>query len=115
GDPNAYGPITPSVARASRTSTRRALDASPSRANATAMRDDVTISPNGARHRRPPTFIDAPTSGAWHLRLRTWDRRCPPVGWSAGMSTTEQASETPSDTPPFRYTAALAQDIEIRW
>ena len=31
------------------------------------------------------------------------------------MSTTEQASETPSDTPPFRYTAALAQDIEIRW
>ncbi len=31
------------------------------------------------------------------------------------MSTTEQASETTSDTPPFRYTAALAQDIETRW
>jgi leucyl-tRNA synthetase len=31
------------------------------------------------------------------------------------MSTTEQASETASDTPPFRYTAALAQDIETRW
>ncbi len=31
------------------------------------------------------------------------------------MSTTEQASDTASDTPPFRYTAALAQDIETRW
>src|SRR4051812_15119127 len=31
------------------------------------------------------------------------------------MSTTEQVSETPSDTPRFRYTAALAQDIETRW
>ena len=31
------------------------------------------------------------------------------------MSTTEQASETNADTPPFRYTAALAQDIETRW
>ncbi len=31
------------------------------------------------------------------------------------MSTTEQASDTTSDTPPFRYTAALAQDIETRW
>ena len=31
------------------------------------------------------------------------------------MSTSEQASDTTTDTPPFRYTAALAQDIETRW
>ena len=31
------------------------------------------------------------------------------------MSTSEQASEPTSDTPPLRYTAALAQDIETRW
>jgi leucyl-tRNA synthetase len=43
-----------------------------------------------------------------------------PVGWSAGMSAdtdpTESTSsgETP-DTPPFRYSAALAQDVEVRW
>src|SRR5262245_53160430 len=38
-----------------------------------------------------------------------------PVGWTAGMSTSEQAPETTTDTPPFRYTAALAQEIETRW
>ncbi len=31
------------------------------------------------------------------------------------MSTTEQAPDTSIDTPPFRYTAALAQEIETRW
>ena len=31
------------------------------------------------------------------------------------MSTTEQASDTTTDTPPLRYTAALAQEIETRW
>jgi leucyl-tRNA synthetase len=31
------------------------------------------------------------------------------------MSTSEQAPETATDIPPFRYTAALAQEIELRW
>ena len=40
------------------------------------------------------------------------------VGWSAGMS--EQTDTTTSDNaggdiPPFRYSAALAADIESRW
>ena len=37
------------------------------------------------------------------------------VGWSAGMSDVTNSPATSSDTPAHRYTATLAQDIELRW
>jgi hypothetical protein len=37
------------------------------------------------------------------------------VGWFAGMSAQTEPQETRDDTPTFRYTAALAQDSELRW
>jgi leucyl-tRNA synthetase len=45
---------------------------------------------------------------------QVWARQST-VGWSAGMSAQTGSPDTRNDTPAFRYTAALAQDIEVRW
>ena len=62
-------------------------------------------------HREPDGYLRADIAtiagGAPHKPF--------PVGWPAGMSAQNDTPDTPHDTPPFRYTAALAQDIELSW
>ncbi len=67
-----------------------------------------------------------------HVAPGTWQRadagtpagdqdrtRSSAVGWATGMSadtpSPQVAPDAAQDIPPFRYSAALAQDIELRW
>ncbi len=65
-----------------------------------------------------------------HVAPGTWERVSTPIvagdpgrprestiGWSVGMSEqTDTTTDAPTgDTPPFRYSAALAEEIEARW
>ena len=65
-----------------------------------------------------------------HVAPGTWERVSTPIvaadpgrpsestiGWSVGMSEqTDTTTDTPTgDTPPYRYSATLAEEIEERW
>jgi leucyl-tRNA synthetase len=60
-------------------------------------------------HRKPDGYVRDEIA----TRLDPGGATHRPVGWPAGMS--EQTDSPTNDAPPFRYSAALAQDIELRW